>query len=364
MKSANTTTTAVHFLHDMPPDEVTPWCQRELGLPNVRTEAASQVWDEEIASLPRDIAGTLSLTRWQWVVYPWRSLAVRIPDEDTYWAVVTSRNYPIITRAEQQRMRTATVLLAGLSTGRAVAQQLSRLGVGSFVIADADHMSVSNFNRLLGAGLADLGLPKVVSVSRELRELNPYLTVVEHSAFLDLASTEELLDTHGVDVIVEMIDNVDAKLAIRHAARARDLTVVMATDMDWDPFIDIEEPNRALFNGRLDDHEIELFADPATDFQTKTSLVMRFMALEHWAERSQLSGQLASQGLVGFWSQTAPAAAVAGALAARAVFDLLRGNTNLPPRAGLSLRDPIGTTDPVDESEPLVTDLRTKSERQ
>ncbi len=350
----------VTFVDDLPPSDVPAWCERELALAAVRTIVADATWEGEVASLPADVLDFLGDISWRWVVYPWRRVAVRIPDAATYWAVVTSRNYPIVTRIEQTRLRQSTVLLAGLSTGRAVAQQLARLGVGTFVLADADRMAASNFNRLLGAGLADLDLPKVVSVARELSELNPYIRVVEHAEFLDASSTQRLLDEHSVDVIVEMIDNVDAKIAIRRAARARGLTVVMATDMDWEPYIDIEEPSRPLFNGRLDDAEVEMLADPATDFRVKTDLVMRFMGLERWAERSMLSGQLASQGLVRFWSQTAPAAATAGALATRAVFDLLRGSQDLPARATVSLRDPIGTIDPIDESEPLVVELRTR----
>lgn len=348
------------FLDDLEPVEVVAWAEQRFGFSDLEIVQRPDIWDEEIASIPDDVQKTLGSIEWRWIIYPWRRMAVRIPTEEAYWAIVTSRNYPIVSRVEQATMRQATALVIGLSTGRAVAQQLARLGVGRFVLADADIMAPSNFNRLLGSGLADLGLPKVTSVGRELLELNPYLQVVEQAIFVDQETCEQLITEHGVDVIIEMIDNVDAKVGVRRAARKHGLPVVMATDMDWDPYIDIESPTAPIFNGRLTDSEITELTDPATDFQNKTRLVMQFMGLDSWADRSMLSGQLAGEGLVRFWSQTAPAAATAGALAARAVFDILRGNHSLPKRAGVSLRDPLKTSDPVDETEPLVVELRSR----
>lgn len=345
------------FLDDQPAMDVERWCNTELGITDMRLVAAGE-WTAELASLPEDIRALLPVPSWCWVVLPWRRLVARIPDPDTYWAIITSRNYLIISRSEQWTLRNATVLIAGLSTGRAVAGQLARLGIGSFVLADPDVIAPSNFNRLPGSGLADLGLPKSLSVARELWELNPYIQVADCTEFLDRESTGRILEEHGVEVIVEMVDNIDAKVSLRQAARQYGVPVVMATDMDWQPFVDIEQPDQPLFNGRLSSDEITDLANSSTSFELKTRLAMRVMGLDTWPVRSLLSGELAAAGLVRFWSQIIPSSAAAAALASRAVFDILRGNRDLPLRATISLRDPFGTGDPIDDNEGLVVELR------
>ena len=87
-------------------------------------------------------------------------------------------------------------------------------------------------------------------------------------------------------------------------------------------------------------------------------IAMRAMGLDQWAPRSFLSGELAQNGLVGFWSQTAPSAVVGGAMVARAVLDIVRGQRIPVSRAILKIRDAFGTADGVDESEPLYIRLQ------
>ena len=316
------------------------------------------LWTDELASLPADIRAELpEEPGWQWAVYPWLRSATLVPDEATMRAVLTSRNYPIVSRHEQAKLAAGHVVVVGLSTGRAVAQQLVRLGVGSIHLVDGDHLAPSNTNRLVGTRLTDMGMPKVVSTARELLEYNPYLGVSTQIAFLDSESLTEHLAEKPATVIVEMIDGLPAKVAIRRVARANNIPVVMPTDMDWDPMVDIDYPDAPMFGGRLDDDDIAAVEDPTTSFAEKTEIAMRFMALPKWAPRSFLSGQLARNGLVSYWSQTAPSVAVGGAMVARAVFDIFRGKRGPGNRAVLSVRDVMGTDDPIDKTEPLYLQL-------
>lgn len=49
-----------------------------------------------------------------------------------------------------------TVGLVGLGGGNLhAAQQLAHVGVGHFVLADADHISLTNLNGLIGGGLTE-----------------------------------------------------------------------------------------------------------------------------------------------------------------------------------------------------------------
>jgi hypothetical protein len=333
------------------------WAGFDTSQPlTLRAEPAA--WEEDISSLPSDVRDQLPETGWSWAIYPWCATAVLVPDEATTHAVLTSRNYPIVTRMEQERLHRSHVVLAGLSTGRAVAQQLVRLGVGSLHLVDGDHLAPSNTNRLVGTRLSDLGLSKTISTARELLEFNPYLRVTTAAAFLDEASLADHLSEHETAAVVEMIDGLPAKVGIRLAARRAGVPVVMATDMDWDPMVDVDYPDAAMFGGRLTEDDLGILQSESTSFAEKTEVAMRAMGLSQWAPRSFLSGELARSGLVGFWSQTAPSAAVCGALVARAVLDIVREQRIPRPRAVLSIRDAIGTDDPIDEAEPLYQQLQ------
>lgn len=66
--------------------------------------------------------------------------------------------------------------LGGL--GAHVTQQLAYLGVGDFLLIDGDHVSASNLNRLIGAGLEAIGEPKVATATRLIGQIRPATSVV------------------------------------------------------------------------------------------------------------------------------------------------------------------------------------------
>lgn len=347
-------------LDDYPDDAaINRWWEAKHDTSLLAVCAERALWTEEVAGLPSDVRAELpDELHWAWAVYPWSATAVLVPDEATTYAVLTARNYPIISRGEQRLLKHAHVVLAGLSTGRSVAQQLARIGVGSLHLVDADHLAPSNTNRLVGTRLSDLGVPKAISTARELLEYNPYLRVTTAVEFLDEASLHSHLAGTPAAAVVEMIDSFPAKVGIRRAARAFGVPVVMPTDMDWDPMVDVDYPTAEMFGGRLDDDDLHLIETPTSSFADKTRVAMKAMGLDSWAPRSFLSGELARAELVGFWSQTAPSATVGGAMAARAVFDIVRGQRIPVSRAVLGIRDAFGTSDPVDESETLYQQLQ------
>lgn len=305
-----------------------------------------EAWNRELASIDQT-STKLDPDDWNWVAYPWRRVAFRVPGPATYRRVLHSRNFPIIAPEEEQILGKAHVILAGLSVGRSVAQLLSRLGIGTLTVVDADVIDLSNANRMIGVGVPDLGLPKAISVARELVELNPYADVRPIVDRLTPDSLEEMLGLSRADILVEMVDDGAAKVGLRRVAHAHDVPVVMATDIDWDPMVDVDMPGEPLFGGRLTDAELDALAQPNMDIAEKTPIMMRVIGVDPWPERSHLSGSLAAAGHVRYWSQIGATAAATGALAARVVFDILRGQQLRQPRVRLSLRDAVGSRDPL-----------------
>lgn len=85
-----------------------------------------------------------------------------------------SRNIGWVTQAEQARLRSARVAIAGLGgVGGAHALTLARLGIAHFSLADFDEFGVHNFNRQAGAFMSTVGQAKAATMARMIRDINP-----------------------------------------------------------------------------------------------------------------------------------------------------------------------------------------------
>jgi molybdopterin/thiamine biosynthesis adenylyltransferase len=73
--------------------------------------------------------------------------------------------------------RVLSILRVGIvgcgGTGSAVAEQLVRLGIRSFLLIDPDRLTISNVTRVYGSTPADIGRPKVDVASDHLRGIAP-----------------------------------------------------------------------------------------------------------------------------------------------------------------------------------------------
>ena len=89
-----------------------------------------------------------------------------------------SRNLGWVTEAEQQRLRGSRVAIAGMGgVGGAHLLTLTRLGIGSFAIADMDNFETVNTNRQAGAFTSTYGRPKVDVMAEMALDINPELTI-------------------------------------------------------------------------------------------------------------------------------------------------------------------------------------------
>lgn len=89
-----------------------------------------------------------------------------------------SRNIGWVTKTEQEVLRHKRVAIAGMGgVGGAHLLTLTRLGIGSFHIADFDTFDLVNFNRQAGASMSSLGQPKAEVMADLAREINPELDI-------------------------------------------------------------------------------------------------------------------------------------------------------------------------------------------
>lgn len=116
-----------------------------------------------------------------------------------------SRNIGWVTKAEQQKLRSRRVAIAGLGgVGGSHLLTLARLGIGAFNIADFDTFEIHNFNRQAGAVVSSIGRRKLDVLASMARDINPDLDI---SLFPD-GVTESNLDAFldRVDLYVDGLD--------------------------------------------------------------------------------------------------------------------------------------------------------------
>lgn len=122
----------------------------------------------------------------------------------------------------QEKLRGARVLVVGAGgLGSPVCLYLAAAGVGTIGIMDPDTVGLSNLQRQIAHGTADIGRRKVDSVRESMLALNPEVNIVTYCCLLEAETGRELLENY--DVVVDCTDNFVSRSTIvglcRQAAR-------------------------------------------------------------------------------------------------------------------------------------------------
>ncbi len=124
---------------------------------------------------------------------------------------------PEVGEEGQAALLAAKVLLLGAGgLGSPAALYLAAAGIGTLGIADPDVVDASNLQRQILHRTADVGVPKVESAARTLRELDPNVKVVPHRVRVTSENVEELFAAY--DVIVDGTDNFPTRYLVNDAS--------------------------------------------------------------------------------------------------------------------------------------------------
>lgn len=125
----------------------------------------------------------------------------------------------------QQRLLDARVLIVGLGgLGSPVAMYLAAAGVGTLLLADFDAVDLSNLQRQLLHGDADIGRTKVDSAIATLQALNPDTKLEPIKGSLNADRLTAL--AQRVDLIIDCSDNFQTRFAVNAACVARRIPLV------------------------------------------------------------------------------------------------------------------------------------------
>ena len=116
----------------------------------------------------------------------------------------------------QTRLKAARVLVVGAGgLGAPLIQYLAAAGIGTIGIVDDDAVSLSNLQRQVIHGTADVGRPKVQSAADAVARLNPHVRVVTQACRITPENAASLMADY--DLVADGSDNFSTRYAVSDA---------------------------------------------------------------------------------------------------------------------------------------------------
>lgn len=117
----------------------------------------------------------------------------------------------------QRKLKGASVLISRCGgLGGLVAYELAAAGVGRLIIAHGGNLKPADLNRMLLQTHDHIGRPRIESIARRLRELNPRLDVVMVGENVTEANADKLVAQ--ADVVVDAAPLFEERFALNAAA--------------------------------------------------------------------------------------------------------------------------------------------------
>ena len=138
----------------------------------------------------------------------------------------TDRLEILIGMAGVDRLAAAKVVIVGLGgVGGQAAECIARSFVGRIVLIDGDRVALSNINRQILSTAANVGREKAILAAERAREISPDAEITALPLFLTRENIPTL-DIWDADVILDAIDDVEAKVALICEAHARGVKIL------------------------------------------------------------------------------------------------------------------------------------------
>lgn len=133
----------------------------------------------------------------------------------------------------QQKLKDASVLVSRAGgVGGLVAYQLAAAGIGKLVIAHGGNLKPSDLNRQLLMTEDWLGKPRIESIERRLKELNPRLEFVGLGENVSEKNAESLVSQ--VDLVVDAAPLFQERFALNNQAVAQGKPMVECAMYDME----------------------------------------------------------------------------------------------------------------------------------
>lgn len=129
--------------------------------------------------------------------------------------------------AGQMRLLSAEVAVVGAGgIGSPAILYLAAAGVGTIRVIDDDAVALSNLQRQIAFGTADIGAPKATAMIAAIARINPDVRILPISARLDTDNAAAIL--RDADAILDGCDNFATRVAVADAAHALRIPLISA----------------------------------------------------------------------------------------------------------------------------------------
>ena len=136
------------------------------------------------------------------------------------------RSEALLSKEALTLLKQAHVFLFGIGgVGSFVAEALVRSGIGTLSLVDDDVVELSNLNRQLMSSQSTLGQLKLDVMAQRLLSINPDLKL---HVMPERVTARSIYDFKDVQVVVEAMDDVVAKVRIMELAQAQRAKMLMA----------------------------------------------------------------------------------------------------------------------------------------
>lgn len=157
------------------------------------------------------------------------------------------RNIGTITTEEQALLAKKSVCVVGCGgLGGGVIENLTRMGVGEITLVDGDVFDESNLNRQVLSHEGNLGKPKAVEAAEQMSRINSEITLIAIEDLLNADNAHDIID--GCDVVVDALDNVEARLVLESACEAEGIPVVHGAISGWNGQVAVVMPGSGMLS--------------------------------------------------------------------------------------------------------------------
>ena len=174
------------------------------------------------------------------------------------------RNIGTITIEDQAVLACKSVCVIGCGgLGGGVIENLTRMGVGELTLVDGDVFDESNLNRQVLSNEDNLGKSKALEAVEQMSRINSEITFVAIEDLLNEENAAAIID--GSDLVVDALDNVEARFALEKACSELNIPLVHGAISGWNGQVGVVMPGSGILS------EIYMDPEPTDDAPTNPS---------------------------------------------------------------------------------------------
>jgi len=150
----------------------------------------------------------------------------------------------------QKNLKDSKVLIIGMGgLGSPAALYLAAAGVGTLVIADFDHLEVSNLQRQIAYTSADIGEDKVLLMKKRLEQINPEIRI--RTINREMAKEQLSMELMMVNLVLDCTDNMGSRQMINAACVAAKVPLIVGAAIRFEGqlmFFDHSQADAACYH--------------------------------------------------------------------------------------------------------------------